>query len=278
MDVVDTLRHRQNLVARELARPETDEELIERLRQIYDSQGIEVSDRILREGVEALREDRFTYRPPQQVPLWMRLYVDRLRWTRRLLVVAVLAVSALAANQFLVVAPREALARDLSSAHARIVQIASQPAAVSQADALYEQAQAAFAAGETDRAQAVLTRLEELRDVLELSYDLVITSGEEIGIWRTPDANPATRNYYLIVEARGEQGDRVALPVRNEETGQTERVIEFGLGVSEATWERVAEDLADDGIIQDEVVGTKERGEAEPQYFVETTGGAITGW
>src|SRR5690625_778007 len=107
MDVVDTLRHRQELVARELARPESDEELIARLRQVYESQGIEVSDRVLREGVEALRENRFTYQPPRNVPFWMRIYVDRGVWLRRLALVVALIVVAALVYQFAVVAPRE---------------------------------------------------------------------------------------------------------------------------------------------------------------------------
>ena len=51
MDVVDTLRHQDNLVARELNESEREAELLERLRQIYRGQGIEVPDRVLREGV-----------------------------------------------------------------------------------------------------------------------------------------------------------------------------------------------------------------------------------
>ena len=56
MDVVDTLRHEQNLVARELGATAREAELIERLRKIYHDQGIEVPDHILKEGVKALAE------------------------------------------------------------------------------------------------------------------------------------------------------------------------------------------------------------------------------
>lgn len=278
MDVVDTLRHRQNLVARELARPESDEELIARLRQVYDSQGIEVSDRVLREGVEALRENRFTYQPPRDVPFWMRIYVDRGAWLRRLAVVLALVVAAVLIYRFAVVAPREALLTELQTNHAAITEVASSQAPVVQANAMLEQAQAAHRAGEYDEAQAILVQLEELRERLELEYDLVITSADEIGIWRVPDLNPQARNYYLIVEAVDSRGERIALPVLNEETGETERVSTYGLGVSEATWDAVARDLEDDGIIQNDLVGSKERGETEPDYFVETTGGTITRW
>ena len=56
MDVVDTLRHRQDLVTRELDGVARERQLIERLREVYRQQGIEVPDHILREGVAALAE------------------------------------------------------------------------------------------------------------------------------------------------------------------------------------------------------------------------------
>ena len=44
MDVVDTLRHRQGLVERELSAGDRRTRLIEQLRDTYHSQGIEVTD------------------------------------------------------------------------------------------------------------------------------------------------------------------------------------------------------------------------------------------
>src|SRR3712207_2423335 len=64
MDVVDTLRHQENLVSRELSEGDRDAQLLQRLREIYRGQGIEVPDRILQEGVQALKERRFVYTPP----------------------------------------------------------------------------------------------------------------------------------------------------------------------------------------------------------------------
>src|SRR5882724_9180653 len=63
MDVVDTLRHREDLVRRELNDEGRESELIARLRQIYRDQGIEVPDHVLAEGVKALKDSRFVYTP-----------------------------------------------------------------------------------------------------------------------------------------------------------------------------------------------------------------------
>ena len=41
MDVVDTLRHRERLVAGELAAEGREEDMLERLRRVYQAQGID---------------------------------------------------------------------------------------------------------------------------------------------------------------------------------------------------------------------------------------------
>ncbi len=58
MDVVDIVRHREDLVRRELNGDARQADLIERLREIYRQQGIEVSDKVLAEGVKALGSSR----------------------------------------------------------------------------------------------------------------------------------------------------------------------------------------------------------------------------
>jgi TolA-binding protein len=96
MDVVDTLRHRQTVVERELKSEEYDQALVEKVRKIYAGQGLEVSDQIITQGVAALREDRFTYKPSRRgfQRMLARLYVNRNRWVKRtaVLLTALLAV------------------------------------------------------------------------------------------------------------------------------------------------------------------------------------------
>src|SRR6516164_5190546 len=65
MDVVDTLRHRDRLVERELNEDAREEQLISRLRSLYKSQGLDVPDSVIAQGVKALKESRFVYAPPQ---------------------------------------------------------------------------------------------------------------------------------------------------------------------------------------------------------------------
>lgn len=89
MDIVDTLRHEQSLIERELASDARDSAFVERVKQIYANQGIEVSEALVRQGVEALKQDRFAYRSPRRT-LAVRLaevWVERWRWARRAMIV-----------------------------------------------------------------------------------------------------------------------------------------------------------------------------------------------
>jgi len=79
MDVVDTLRHREDLIRRELDEAGREAELIARLKEIYQQQGIEVPDRVLEQGVKALKESRFVYTPPPTS--WKRTVLES--WARR---------------------------------------------------------------------------------------------------------------------------------------------------------------------------------------------------
>ena len=81
MDVVDTLRHEQLLVERELASDERDQALdLKKSSACMPRQGLEVSDEVIAAGVAALKENRFAYQPPPRGTAWLaNLYVRRNR-------------------------------------------------------------------------------------------------------------------------------------------------------------------------------------------------------
>jgi hypothetical protein len=109
MDVVHTLRHQDNLVSRELDETRRDAELLERLRRIYKGQGIEVPDKVLQEGVRALKESRFVYTPPPPglARTLATLWVERARYGRRLLGLLLVIAVGWAAYQFGIVRPAQ---------------------------------------------------------------------------------------------------------------------------------------------------------------------------
>ena len=158
MDVVDNLRHADKLVERELGGEERDRQLKERLRQLYAAQGIDVPEHILDEGVAALREDRFVYRPPAAglrrslALVWVR----RGRWLKALAVAAGILAAVVGGWYFGVKLPAErqvaeqtreigeTLPRQLRSERDRILAVSKVDEAKQQANGLFTEGEAAL--------------------------------------------------------------------------------------------------------------------------------------
>ena len=289
MDVVDTLRHQKLLVDRELHSGEREQKLIERLHKLYASQGIEVPNSILAEGVKALEEDRFTYKPPVegiQTSL-AGIYIERGKWSKRF-GAATLALTTLWGGWHLAFeAPEnrrldrlDALPAELIAERDAINSISRVNAAKESADTQYHTAMAALSTDDTDTALNTYKSLQSLHHTLASSYTLRIVSrsGERSGVWREPNDNRGAKNYYLVVEAIDSSGKAMTLPIMNEEDGKTYSVDKWGLRVPQSVYQRVAADKQDDGIIQKRRIGVKKSGYLEPEYSISTTGAKITSW
>jgi hypothetical protein len=294
MDVVDTLRHADAQVARELSEGDRAAELKRRLREIYAAQGIEVPDRILDEGVKGIAQARFAYTPAP--PSWQRsvarAWVSRGQWGRpALIAIAVLAVLAVGwqvgvrgPEQRRIAAERTELAEGIPNAARatveRIAATAADQAARDDAARLAGQATAAARAGDLAAARAGLAELNELAAELARAYRIRIVQrpGEPSGIWRVPAANPRAQNFYLIVEAVDPQGRAIPTRVTSEENRRTAEVMRWGLRVPPDVFEAVRRDKQDDGIIQNDIVGEKRAGERERRWRINTTGAAILDW
>lgn len=286
MDVVDTIRHQQLIVERELNSEQRREQLMAKLKSLYAAQGLDVPDHILAEGVAALEEDRFAYTPPNsglQTTL-AHWYVNRSRWGKPLLLVLALALVVFVAWQLLVVRPEAAraaaLPTTLQSTYQSVIDVASVDSGRERAAVLLAEGEAAIDRGDMDTAAEAIESLVSLRAMLSQGYELRVVSrpGELSGVWRVPEANPGARNYYLIVEAVDDGGNALAMPVRSEEDGKVYTVRKWGVRVDQATFDRIAADKRDDGIVQDYVIAVKTRGQLQPEYRVATSGAAITEW
>lgn len=294
MDVVDTLRHDERIALKELGTEQRDAQMIERLRDIYRSQGIEVPDRILLEGVENLKQNRFVYAPPAagfQRTLAL-IYVTRMRWAKVLLVLVLLAAAAFLAWRFLVVAPRERAAEALrieltqtlptefSDALTRIRDVAEVDAAVQRAETLAASGRSAATSGDVAAARKALADMRKLESRLLQIFEVRIVSrpGTPTGVTRIPEANTATRNYYLVVEAVAPDGNVISQEITSEEDGAVSSVDIWAQRVPRATFDAVRRDKEDDGIVGDAVLGSKARGRLEPEWRVRVDEGAITQW
>lgn len=406
MDVADTLRHNRSVVERELNADARDEALKRKVRDIYASQGIEVSDQVIEEAVKSLRDERFAYSPPPgnfTTRLW-RLYVQRGKWKKKLwmgfaallaawgihygtvtipqsrdvahqiktlnenirqadLVVEVLtqqqerlrnrlqdaqrkfpvtlqetangirrdvsnsieqSVDILASARKLSQDPDirpgdlvvrkqsvqqrltqqtsllaearqqldkaesmldlldrlEEVPQTLDNLLAQIRAVAAEPAAIRLAEDYHTDGLAAMRNRNGGAINKAVTNLKTLLTRLEAEYDLriVVKPGVKSGVWRYPDSNSNARNYYLIVEAISPQGERLTLPVESEEDGSIKEVSKWGVRVSQTDFERVAADKQDNGIIENNIIGSKQRGYLNPRYRINNTGGTITKW
>ena len=294
MDVVDTLRQDERIALRELSDEARRKQLIDRLREIYHGQGIEVPDHILEEGVRALEERRFVYEPPPaslQVRL-ARLYVSRWQWGKWLggglaaLVILWIGWQAsyvwpqAAKEQRTRIELTQTLPRTLNTVYSTIDAETDTAGVLERAAQLRDSGLAAAEAGQRIAAHKAVEDLETLLDELRLAYDIRIVSrpGELSGLWRIPRVNPDSRNYYLVVEAVDTAGTVLARPILNEENGNRETVTIWALRVSKADFDKVQADKLDDGIIQEPVVGVKRRGEQDVRWRVDTQGGALTKW
>lgn len=293
MDVVDTLRHQEKLVQAELGQTVRDEDLKRRLRELYESQGLTVTDAILDQGIRALKESRFTYQPPK--PSWS-LTLAKV-WVRRT-VVGTWSAAALAAlglgwgtYYFGFVSPQRAEAertqielsttipRELEDTYVRAVNLARTDEGQRQAGAL--RAEGMFALGRKDIAGArrVMAQLEELRQTLATEYSIRIVSSNPSGVERIPNVNERARNYYVLVQAIGGNGKPIPMEIRSEETGQTRKVEIWGVRVTPAQYRAVRDDKRDNGIIEESVVGAKRLGYLEPEYdLTRVQRGFITEW
>lgn len=294
MDVVDTLRHNHALVENELDSGNRDQRLIERLRRIYEQQGIEVPDDILAQGVTALKESRFAYEPAKGgfgVTL-AKLYVTRGSWGRAVLAV-ILAMVVVFGGYFLAWKPYQAsqieaarielseeMPKQMDTLYSAIFQEAKVQSAITQASDYVTRGKAAVAEGDRDGALDAIQKLTVLRDKIrqEFMVRVVNRQGEQSGFWTFPETSRDATNYYIVVEALDSDGNALSLPIKNEESGDTEDVSKWGLRVSQAVYESVLKDKKDDGIIQRNIVGMKQYGFLDIDYMVPVMGGTLTQW
>lgn len=294
MDVVDTLRHDEALAVKELGAEDRDKRMIDRLREIYTSQGIDVPDHILEAGVAGLKEDRFVYAPPAAgfMRLLASVYVSRITWSKWLAAAIVAVVLAGTAWQFLIVAPRERAAAALqvelteeipatvASLSERINGLSSDQDVLSETGRLATAARIAAEDGKAEDARKAVEDLRALADELAIVFEIRIVSrpGTPTGVTRIPEVNPNSQNYYLVVEAIAPDGSVIERKITSEEDDKVKAVTIWGQRVSRETFDAVRKDKGDDGIVQDSLLGEKERGKRAVDWLNGVEEGAITEW
>ena len=98
-------------------------------------------------------------------------------------------------------------------------------------------------------------------------------------MWRRPPPGSQARNYYLIVEPVAADGRKLSHsgPQRGDRC-RRDRRRSSACACHEATFETVAKDKRDDGIVQKNQFGVKRRGMLAIDYLMPFDGGFITKW
>jgi hypothetical protein len=287
MDVVDTLRHRTRIVDMELNESAREEQLVARLKEIYGAQGIEVPDRILKDGVKALAEQRFVYKPPADtfsVKL-AKAYVNRKRWLPQSITAVGLLAAIAVGFQLLVFGPMNAewqnMPNTISAELAEGQALAIDPAVDAQLASLAAEGQRAVANGNRDAARTQLKTMQAMNDQLAQAYDIRVVArpNEDTGFYRQSEDQPNALNHYVVVEAIAPGGRVLSVPISDAQTQETKNVTKWAQRVAKETADRLrAEKAAGAGIIVNDIFGRKVRGELEPQFNEPVPGGAITEW
>lgn len=176
------------------------------------------------------------------------------------------------------------LPEQLEKAYAGVKAVAKEKLAVDKADALYAEGKTFVSSVDVARLKLSVSSLQELAVILNSEFTLTVVNrdGVKSGIDRyyTDEKGKRSSGYYLIVEALDARGNAVAMPIKNEENGKTVVAKMWGERVPQEVYTRVGSDKMDDGIIQDSVVGKKQRGYLTAEMVMKGVErkGQITEW
>jgi hypothetical protein len=158
--------------------------------------------------------------------------------------------------------------------------LAVDPTTDAQLAGVAAEGQRAVANDNHDAARTQVETLRGMNEKLALEYDVRIVSrpNEDTGFWRQSEERPNALNYYLVVEAVAPGGRVLTLPVTSIETQKAERVNIWAQRVAKEAFDKVAQEKSASGVITNDILGHKARGELEPRFDMPTPGGAITKW
>jgi hypothetical protein len=260
---------------------------------LYRLAGLEVTDAAIAEGRAAAGDDRYGYAPPTGLGATLAwLHLVRRKWLPSAYAIALMLVI-FCGGYFALWRPFHAsqlqqaeleLTQTMPATMDALYETIHEETKVQQAEndavAIRDRGKAAAAKGDRAGAAQAIDDLTAIRDTLRVEYQLHIVdrAGTKWGFWTFPPNNSEATNYYLVVEALDANGTALTLPIRNEDTGRTERVAMWAERVPEDVYQAVEADKADDGIIEHGLIAVKEFGFLDPGYLIETLGGQVTRW
>ncbi|MCS4090099.1 DUF6384 family protein [Rhizobium sp. BK176] len=110
-------------------------------------------------------------------------------------------------------------------------------------------------------------------------YKLVIVdrTGTPAGV-RLKDNETGAMTWYQIVEAVSPSGTVYPLEIKDRETGKTKTVTVWGIRISEAVYLKGKADKQSDGVLDNNIAGSKPAGTMKINWNFETDGQTINEW
>lgn len=261
MDIVDTLRHDMRIAERELGDDERREALKKRLREIYGSQGIDVPEDILEDGVRALEQDRFTYQSKASgvSAAMARAYVNRGTWAKRLALLLLIGLAAWAGWHFGVEQPRlqreaavrEELARgtgELDALSREIGSLTASPAIRARGEAIVADGRKAAEQMDAGAVRASVAALEALRGEARELAAIPAAIDKSISAVKAETGDAGVIAAVAAIEARGRKaaaafdipGARAAIADLESLLGRLRQVYDIRIvqeqGVPSGVW------------------------------------------
>ena len=273
MDVAREMRQDRELVLQELSHEERVSRLRERLLASTELTGETATPEEVDAAIELYFDNLHTFREPQfglQV-LLAHLYIRR--W--KLLISGTLLLALGSSLWWLFLAPhaplssetqRAAVLRHQQDELARLstsaLEWASEPAVRQQINQLTDEARLALEQSNASAFDAARRELSDLAQQLQATYEVRIVQSGQSAARRdfTDDSGTRVSGYYVIVEAVTPDGQRVSLPIRDRETGNTSHLATWGEQVPEAVYNRLKADKLADGVLDEHLFARKERG------------------
>ncbi|MFH1072179.1 MAG: DUF6384 family protein [Nanoarchaeota archaeon] len=181
------------------------------------------------------------------------------------------------------------LPSELDKVYASIKAIATEPAAIDQADQQYAEARNYVETVNIPSLQQSLDKLKNMEAVLNQEYVVRVINKEGLKSgddrYYTDKDGKRLSGYYLIMEALDANGNVLPQKIMSEETHEVKSVQMWGERVPQEVWEVVASDKQDNGIIEHDEYARKKRGYLT--WTIEMTGdndkplertGQITEW
>lgn len=180
--------------------------------------------------------------------------------------------------------PINALLQEISDLHPE--KIAAISRTLSQASVFNEVVRNEISGMEIgERYKAITEGFNSIRDdakrmvdqLADSKLDVMERATDQTGFFREHPRYQG-RAYFIVVDAIDPRGNPVKLPVRNDETNETETVSRFAVRVPAQTFDAVRNDKSRNGIVQNSRLGQKRRGLLEPEFLMPVLEGRLTRW